>query len=352
MQDAINFEREAVRKLPHLLGELLDRPIESSFTREVQVGGGKRVDASAEIDGRTWVFEIKSSSRPGIVADAQAQLADAAEALGATMAILVVPYMTAAGRRTASELGLDWIDLSGNASIRDGGDFYIHVRGNPNRSTQRGRPSSPFAPKSARITRELLVDPKRWWRQKDLAAVTELNDGHVSRTVRRLREERLLEESDLAVRPLDPLLLLNAWDDEYRFDRHDVVLGHASGSGIELAHDLANRLRVEGVEHAFTGMPAAWLLSHFTQFRLNSIYVDGDPREVADRVGLRVEPRGANVQLLGPDDAGVFSGGRELDQIHCVSPAQVYLDLRHLSERAPEAADELRERGLWSAPAA
>jgi len=352
MQDKIKFEREASRQLPQLLEGLLDRPLGDSITREVQVAGARRADAVAEIDGQTWVFEIRNSSRPGTIAAAKERLADVAEALGAAMAILVVPHMTAAGSKTASELRLNWIDLSGNASIRDGKDFYIHVQGKVNRSAQRGRPSSPFAPKSARITRELLIDPERWWRQKDLAVVTEVDDGHVSRIVRRLRDERLLEESDLAVRPLDPLLLLDAWDDEYRFDRHDFVLGHVSGSGIELARGVADRFREENVRHAFTGLPAAWLLSHFAQFRLNSVYVDGDPREVADRIGLRVEGRGANVQLLAPDDTGVFSGERELDRISCVSPVQVYLDLRHLPERAPEAADELRRRGLWDAPAA
>ena len=29
-------------------------------------------------------------------------------------------------------------------------------------------------------------------------------------------------------------LLLDAWADAYRFDRHDVVLGHATGSGVDL----------------------------------------------------------------------------------------------------------------------
>lgn len=352
MQDPRKFEREAARKLPELLEDLLDRPLVGPVAREAQTSAGSRADAVAEIDGQTWVFEMKSSSRPGTVAAAKEQLARAADALGAQLAILVVPHMSAAGSRTAAEVGLNWIDLSGNASIRDGEHLYIHVRGNANRNVRRGRPSSPFAPKSARVTRELLIDPTRWWRQKDLAAVTGLDDGHVSRVVRRLGDEMLLEESDLAVRPRDPLLLLDAWDDEYRFDRHDLVFGHASGSGIELAGEVAERLRGEGIRHAFTGLPAAWLLSRFVQFRLNSVYVEGDPYEVADRIGLRVEERGANVQLLAPDDAGVFSGGHELDGIECVSPAQVYLDLRHLPERASEAAEELRERRLWRAPAA
>lgn len=347
MQDAVKFEREAQQRLPQLLEELLDQPLGASIKREVSARGRPQADAVGEINGQTWVFEIKNSSRPGIVAAASEQLSRMAEALGATMAILVVPHMGAAGCKTASDLGLNWIDLSGNASIRDGSGLYIQVQGKADKSATRGRPSSPFAPKSARITRELLIDPTRWWRQKDLAAVTGLDDGHVSRVIRRLRDERFLEESDLAFRPLDPLILLDAWAAEYRFDHHDAVLGHATGTGVELTRELDACLRAANVSHAFTGLPAAWLLTHFAQFRLSSVYVDRDPHEVADRIGLRVESRGANVQLLHPGDAGVFEGERELDRVACVSPAQVYVDLQHLPERASEAAAELRRGGLW-----
>jgi hypothetical protein len=63
--------------------------------------------------------------------------------------------------------------------------------------------------------------------------------------------------------------------------------------------------------------------------------------------------RGAHVQLIGPDDRGVFDGQREVDDLPCVSPAQVYLDLRALPERAAEAAEaaeELRDSGaIWHA---
>jgi hypothetical protein len=350
MKAGVKFEREAVRELPDLLEDLLGRR-PATVSREVLAPDGHRVDAIVEVDGQTWLFEAKSSSRPGVVAAAKEQLERYAELIEADMSILVVPYMTPAGSKTAADVNLNWIDLSGNASIREGDNFRIHVEGKPNRYPQRGRPSSPFAPKSARITRELLIEPQRWWRQKEIVVVTGLDDGHVSRTVGRLRGEELLEESELGLRPRDPLLLLEAWAAEYRFDRHEFVYGHISGSGIELARELAGRLADADVDHAFTGLPAAWLLSRFAGFRLNSVYVKGDPLEVADEIGLRLEERGANVQLLVPDDEGVFSGEHQLDGVDCVSPPQVYVDLIHLPERAPEAAEELRRGGLWDGSA-
>ena len=102
------------------------------------------------------------------------------------------------------------------------------------------------------------------------------------------------------------------------------------------------------VDHAFTGLPAAWALDPFARFRLVSVYVTGDPRSAADAVRLR--RNGANVQIIGPDDPGVCDGKRPIDNLPCVAPVQVYLDLGHLPERASEAAEHFREHGkLWHA---
>jgi hypothetical protein len=345
MQEILSLEREAMHRLPALLADLLDEPDTALRLQRESPDGG--IDAVADSHGRRWLFEVKSSSRPGLVASAAGQLA--ARAYPDAVGVLVVPFMTPAGAKAAAERGLNWLDLSGNAHIRDA-DLYISVQGRPNQFVARGRPSSPFAPKSSRITRMMLLEPQRWWRQKELADLTHLDDGHVSRIVRRLVGDLLLETRDGHVRPSDPSLLLDAWSDEYRFERHDVIVGHASGAGIELARQLHHRLDEGDVAHAFTGLPAAWLLEPFARFRLNTVYVHGDPRDAAEQVGLRRNERGANVQLVGPNDQGVFAGQRVVDALPCVSPVQVYLDLRNLPERADEAAGNLREHGLlWDA---
>jgi hypothetical protein len=345
MQDnARQIEREALRLLPLLLAELLDE--ERVDLREDQRSLDQGIDLLAEdTRGRHWAIEVKSSSRPGQVDRAATQLGRLVDQ--DFIPILVVPYMSEAGAETADRLNLNWLDLSGNADIREEG-LRVWVQGRPNRLRAAGRPSSPFAPKSARITRRLLLDPARWWRQKDLADATGLDDGNVSRIVRRLVEEDLLERREQELRPRDPDLLLDAWAQDYRFDRHQVVLGHLSGGGLEVARDLDGRLGEADVVHAFTGLPAAWAMTHFARFRLTSVYVEGDPHSIAEEVGMRQAGKGANIQLLGPDDEDVFTGGEEFDELPCVAPVQAYLDLLNLPERAGEAAARLRaERMDW-----
>lgn len=341
----LEFEREAVRRLPAILADLFDEPTpEHALLRHPTDRGA---DAVIDAAGRRWLIEMKSSSSPGAVAAAADRLAALAD--NDAVALVVVPYMTPAGAKAAADRGLNWIDLSGNARLRDE-DLYVWVQGRPNKFVGRGRPSSAFAPKSSRVVRAMLLGPERWWLQKELSEHTNLDPGRVSRVVRRLEGDQLLARDGTLLRPGDPDLLLDAWADDYRFDRHDIVTGHISGTGVELARELHERLRGADVDHAFTGLPAAWAIDHFARFRLSSVYVSGDPRDAADAVALRRNERGANVQLIGPDDIGVFDGRRVVDELPCVSAVQVYLDLGHLPERAAEAADQLRDhRKLWDA---
>lgn len=342
---AVEFEREVIHRLPGVLAELFDEPAPSQDTVQELHSGDRSVDVMIEAGGRIWAIEAKTSSSPGVVARVAEQRSAWAPEDAAP--VLVVPYMTPAGAKAADDRGLNWIDLSGNAHLRDD-QLYVWVQGRPNQFATAGRPSSPFAPKSSRVARAMLLDPERWWMQKELAEHTDLDPSRVSRIVHRLDDDALLERDGSRLHPRDPELLLDAWADDYRFDRHDIITGHLSGSGVELVRELHERLAGEQIDHAFTGLPAAWLIDGFARFRLASVYVTGDPRAAADAVGLRRNERGANVQLIGPEDRGVFDGRNELDGLPCVSPVQVFLDLTHLPERAAEAAEQLRSNGsLW-----
>jgi hypothetical protein len=342
----VELEREMVQRLPSVLATLLDQPSDEIEMRAEPVGSRAADVSIVDGNGRRWLIEVKTASSPGTVAAAAEQLAQLQPDGG--LLLLAVPFMTPAGAKAAAERDLNWIDLSGNARIRDD-NLFISVEGRPTQFTARGRPSSPFAPKSSRVARRLLLDPWRWWRQNELAETTHLDDGHVSRIVRRLDSDALLDRDHGLLRPRDAHLLLDAWADDYRFDRHDIVVGHLTGSGIELARAIHEGLNSDGIGHAFTGLPAAWALDRFARFRLNSVYVHGDPRDAAQSLGLRRNESGANVQLIGPNDPGVFDGERDVDDLPCVSPVQAYLDLDHLPERANEAARQLRSDGLlWS----
>jgi hypothetical protein len=88
---------------------------------------------------------------------------------------------------------------------------------------------------------------------------------------------------------------------------------------------------------------AAWTLTHFAVFRIATVCLLADPSPaLLERLGFREDPCGANLRLVVPNDEGVFQGAVEKDNVRCVHPVQVYVDLKGHPERATEAAERLR----------
>lgn len=262
--------------------------------------------------------------------------------------LLVSPFMSKAGRERCEAIGVAWLDLSGNARIFAPG-IRISVLGQPNRFKQRGRPASVFAPQSARLARWLLMRGDRAWSQRELAQATHVDEGFVSRIVGKLEQEGLIVRNvDGKLRARDSNLLLDAWREQYRFDKHEIIRGHVPArSGNALLHELGKVLGSDGIDYAATGLGAAWLLTGFTGFRLVSIYLKDPPTAgLFERLSFREETKGANVWLIVPNDAGVFQGSTVVDGITCAHPVQVFLDLNAHPERSSEAAAELRKRLL------
>ena len=162
----------------------------------------------------------------------------------------------------------------------------------------------------------------------------------------------LVQRGDDGIKVVDANLLLDAWREDYRFDRHTVITGHvAARSGDALTRSLAATLSELEVPHAATGLSAAWLWTRYAGFRLATVYLADIPsEELMAGLGFREVPRGANTWLVVPNDAGVFHGAGEVDDICCVHPVQAYLDLQGHPERAQEAAEELRSWFLSGVP--
>jgi len=364
-------EQQVVRQAVDMLAALAEIPADRA---DVEVGRepsreGQAVDALAHVGPYTFAIEVKSSGAAAPVSAAIEQLRRYADAAGPdVIPLLVVPFMGEVGRKRCEEAGVAWLDLSSNAHIVAPG-LRILIEGKPNRFKRRGRPSTAFAPKSSRITRWLLMLSWRpvsleapgyeptavdTWElmhsrlpvtQRELARLAGLDEGYTSRIVAKLEGDGLImRDSDGAIRPRDPDTLLEAWREDYEFAKHEIIRGHVPArSGDELLRRLGDGLREQGVDHAATGLGAAWLLTRFAGFRLATVYLREPPEpSVLEALSFREEERGANVWLVVPNDEGVFHQAASHRGVRCVHPVQVYVDLEGQPERAQEAAERLR----------
>jgi hypothetical protein len=341
---------QARARIQGLLSEWLGNP----DLRLTSTRGAVGVDFTLSWRGQTLAIQYKPAADAASAKSGLARLVESVRRAGKrTIPILAVPYMGEVGQRPCDEAGVGWLDLSGNASIRAAG-LVINVKGRENLFKRRGRPASAFAPKAARVARQLLIHPDESLVQRDLAELAELGPGYTSKVVRRLEAEGLLVRDDEGrVRTSDPALLLDAWSQDYDFDKHRIVRGYiAARNADRLAESIAGALRKADLQHAATGLTGAWLLTRFAAHRLATFYLDDAGLQLLeDQSGFREEARGANVWLVVPNDDGVYQGAERRGNVTCAHPAQVYLDLLAHPERAKDAAQELRKRlfsGEWT----
>ena len=338
--------RQAATRLAELLGAA-DRVKDARF--EVTTDDSRVWDAVLAVRGSHFVLEWKRSGSIGQTAAGIEQLKTAKYSFpDKVIPVLAVPYMGEAAQELCAGAELSWLDLSDNARIIAPGVFYQNL-GNPNRFRRPGRPESAFGPKGSRITRRLLMEPTKPIRQRTLALETGLDEGHLSRIVRKLLEASLVYKGEYGIGVTDPDTLLDAWREEYRFDRHQVIHGHIPARGGDsLTHHIAETLSKMEVPYAVTALPAAWFWTRHAAFRLSTVYLSEFPSAgLKEALGFREEPRGANTWLAVPNDEGVFDGAELVEGIQCVHPVQAYVDLKDHPERANEAATELRGRLLF-----
>jgi hypothetical protein len=338
-------------EVPKRLAELLAVPASAvKVEGQRSIGKDGRADLIAQAGGFTFVVECKSKGEAASVAMAARQVRAYAEHFKKkAIPVVAVPYMGEVGRKLCDEAAVSWLDLSGNAHLFGPPGLRVYVEGKPNLFKRPGRPRSVFAPKSARIARLLLIEPKRAFAQRELAKAAGLDEGFTSRIVRQLEAQGLVaREPTGALKTANFDAMLDAWREAYDFSKHHIVRGHiAARSSDEVLRRVAGQLKRGKIEHAATGLAGAWLLNQFTGFRLVVCYVAQLPSaETQQAMGFREESRGENVWLVVPNDEGVFHGAADREGIRCVHPVQVYLDLKNHPERSAEAAGQLRRKFL------
>ncbi len=282
--------------------------------------------------------------------------------------IFAAPFISPRMAEMCQSHAWSWFDLAGNYYIDVPGVLRIQHTGNVPIHKRPAQTANLATREAGRVIRALLLPEHAGmrWTQRHLAQhfgelqnpIPKPSLGLVNKVVRSLREEIFIEElPDGGVRLRDPVKLLFAWRDAYRFARHRRRSYFTLLQGKALRAALANLGLQTGGFALYASFSAAEFQAPHVRQPKTWLYVRerliGEFEELTE---AKQVDSGENLILLIPDDDGVFylpDGGLMGDQrMACTNLVQTYVDLWHSGGRGQEAAEALLEQRLkpeWQA---
>ena len=304
------------------------------------------------------VVECKMNPRPSDFIKMHQKMAEyLRENQSNAIPVLGAPFISPRIEQKCREHGWSWYDLAGNCFLNIPDRFILERSGRkPVVYPRSAKTQVNLGTREASRVIRVLLSPAGLqcrWTQRDLAkeCVPEVSLGLVNKVIFYLREEAYLkvgEEGGFHVQ--DPVGLLTAWRDSYRFSRHQRLSYFTLIQGRKLHEALAGFGATEPGQGqiAYASFSAADIQAPNVRQSKVWLYVD---RGILDKFSSDLEAKpvdsGENLVILIPEDRGVFYGS-EVDpgRLACTSPVQTYVDLYHSKGRGQEAADSLFEQKL------
>lgn len=292
------------------------------------------------------IGEVKSTGEPSILRRSGAWLKDLLTKTKHDYAVIIAPFISREGAEICSELGVGFIDLSGNCLLSLDG-LYVERTGHPNKFKKPREIQSLFSPKSSRVIRCLLSDPERSWTLKGLASETGVSIGLIHRIATALENDLFAKKELRAFKLEDPARLLEAWREEYhrkapKWARYVVRVGTIE----ELVTELKTAAVRHGVRYALSGPSGASFVFSYITPAVVHFYVDVLKQEFLEELKVNQVPSEGNLLIRVVEQENEFIGSREVKGVYVVSDLQLYLDLWAMGGRGQEAAEELRRERL------
>jgi len=292
------------------------------------------------------IGEVKSTGEPSILRRSGAWLKDLLTTTKHDYAVIIAPFISREGAEICSELGVGFIDLSGNCLLNLEG-LYIERTGYPNKFKKPREIQSLFSPKSSRVIRWLLTDPKRVWTLKGLAIETGVSIGLIHRIATALESNLFATKKLRAFKLEDPARLLETWRDEYH--KHAPKWARYVARVVSV-DELTRKLKIaaihHGIRYALSGPCGASLISPYLPPTMVHCYTDVLKAEFLEELKADPVPSEGNLLIRGVGQENEFIGSREIKGVYVVSDLQLYLDLWAMGGRGQEAAEELRRERL------
>jgi len=253
--------------------------------------------------------------------------------------LVMAPYLTESTRARLRESNVSYLDLTGNTRIvlpKPG--LFIETQGaaeDPNREERPAR--SLRGPKAGRVVRA-LIELKSPPGVRELAALTKIDAGYVSRVLSFLDSEALIKRTGRGrIESVDWPALLRRWAQEAPLDARGRLQTFLEPRGLSA---LKARLAKVDTPYAITGSLAAATLAPLAPPRLATLWVS-DMTAAATSLALRPADAGANVVLAEALDDAVFEGVVQREGLWYAAPTQVAVDLLTSPGRGPQEGEEV-----------
>jgi len=276
--------------------------------------------------------------------------------------VFAAPHISPRMAEVCESHGWSWFDLAGNCRISIPELLHLHHTGNPPVHTTPKPKANLGTREAGRVVRAVLTPSYagKLWTQRSMQTHCEpgISLGLVNKVVKHLQEESFVVPlKGGGFRLSDPVKLLFAWRDAYRFDQHERHGYFTLLQGSKLRAALEKLGLLSGGSAVYAAFSAADFQAPYVRQPKTWLYVSS--REL-DRLREVIEAKpvesGENIVVLVPADEGVFfqqepapSGSNHLP---CTNPVQTYVDLWHCGGRGEEAAEAVLEQCLkphWKA---
>jgi MarR family len=292
----------------------------------------------------TILVEAKSNFTPRAVEQLDRVLSPSRLGrMGDPMVLITAPWLSPRSRDVIEERGWSYLDLAGNVLLRSQRPpLYIRLTGSDENPAPRSRAGVLLRGSHINALVRILVDVNPPYRLSDLARVTGLSMGYVSRTLTTLHEQGLIER-----KPNGPVAQVR-WPELLRERSIEYDLLKSNNSATFLTRGGPEQLfrRLGQTDTAakvtVTGSFAARTIAPVAPSAQLALYVP-DIRSFANDFELLPTRSGANVLLLEAASTSQLDRSRPVDNLPHVGYSQLVQDLLGGNGRLPEEGEAILE---------
>ncbi len=291
------------------------------------------------------IIEIKASGEPRYARSAMLQLKEYMAGIKKSYGIFAAPYISKDTANICKENKIGYIDKAGNCFINFA-KVFIERENCPNPNKENRIIRSIFSPKSSRVLRIMLCDPKKQWQIQEIVKESEISIGLAFKVKERLLDLEYIQENDDGVSLKRPQELLDIWSENYSYNNNTFFNCFTNKNLKEFEKEFASLCKKKQLNYALSLFSGASLVAPFSRYIRGFAYIDNDAIGILDDLEAKEVDSGANFTFMKPYDDGIFYNIQKINGMNIVNNIQLYLDLKSYKGRGDEAAQFLLEQKI------